>query len=303
MWCAPLMLVSSRIRDKDHFLTCQGGLLVLSADQLETYRSEGFVLLEGFLSGDEIDVLDREFEEIVSVPTDATIYEHGTDIVRGHHGAHQTNAVFANLVRLERFLSAAEAVVDSSVYVHQFKINAKRALVGDLWEWHQDFQFWHAEDGMPAPRAVNFAIFLDEVTEFNGPLTVVPGSHSGALVPVVERPDTSWEDTLAAALRYKITVDALSRATRDRQLVAPKGARGTVLMFDCTLLHASAPNMSAHDRRMAILTYNSTENALEPVPEPRPEFVAARDFSPLHRVADDALLESSNGANEAALRS
>jgi ectoine hydroxylase len=261
---------------------------LLTADQLAAYRSDGYLLLEKFFTFDEVDVLGSEFERLVRTKSEATIYEAGTGVVRGHHGAHLVNDVFSDLVRLERFLDAAEAVLDSRVYVHQFKINAKRALVGELWEWHQDFQFWRAEDGMPRPRAVNFAIFLDEVTEFNGPLMFVPGSQAEGLVPVDERPGT-WKDTLASALRYQVSVSDLAEATRGRELVAPKGARGTVLMFDCTLLHASAPNMSAHDRRMAIVSYNSVDNALVPVANPRPEFVAARDFTPLDRVPDDAL--------------
>jgi len=268
-------------------------LHVLTAEQFDMYRSDGYLLLEDFFVDAEIDLLDREFEQIVQVDSEATIREEGADAVRGHHGAHLVNDVYADLVRLERFIDVAEALLGSKVYVHQFKINAKRALVGDRWEWHQDYQFWRAEDGMPSARAVNFAIFLDEVTEFNGPLTLVSGSHAGGLVPVDERPGT-WEDTLASALRYKVSVADLAEATQGRELVAPKGRRGTVLMFDCTLLHASAPNMSAHDRRMAIVSYNSIENVLTPVPTPRPEFVAARDFTPLERLPDDALRRRSH---------
>jgi hypothetical protein len=29
------------------------------------------------------------------------------------------------------------------VYIHQFKINAKAAFTGEVWQWHQDFPTWH----------------------------------------------------------------------------------------------------------------------------------------------------------------
>lgn len=261
---------------------------MLTADQLAAYQSEGFLLLENLFADDEVALLGREFERLIQARGEATIFESGTDEVRGFHGPHLVNSVFSDLIRLERFMDAAEAVLDSKVYVHQFKINAKRALVGDLWEWHQDFQFWHAEDGLPRPRAVSFAIFLNEVTEFNGPLIIVPGSHTDGLTPVDELPGT-WKDTLSASMRYKISASNLVNATRDRTLVAPKGAPGTVLMFDCNILHGSAPNMSAHDRRMAIISYNSVENVPAPRANPRPEFLAARDFTPLDRLPDNAL--------------
>lgn len=47
--------------------------------------------------------------------------------------------------------------------MHQFKINAKPAFGGQVWTWHQDFINWHIHDGMPEARAMNIAIFLDDV--------------------------------------------------------------------------------------------------------------------------------------------
>ena len=54
------------------------------------------------------------------------------------------------------------------VYVHQFKLNAKAAFEGDVWQWHQDYGTWARDDGMPEPRAMNIAVFLDEVLPING---------------------------------------------------------------------------------------------------------------------------------------
>jgi len=42
-------------------------------------------------------------------------------------------------------------------------------LHGDVWQWHQDYGTWKRDDGMPEPRAMNIAIFLDEVMPINGP--------------------------------------------------------------------------------------------------------------------------------------
>ena len=65
------------------------------------------------------------------------------------------------------------------------KINAKAAFTGDVWQWHQDYGTWKRDDGMPEPRAMNIAIFLDEVMPINGPLMLVPKSQHAAtaLVP------------------------------------------------------------------------------------------------------------------------
>ena len=68
-------------------------------------------------------------------------------------------------------------IFGDALYMHQFKINGKMAFDGDVWQWHQDYGTWKNDDLMPEPRAMNVAIFLDEVNEFNGPLMFIPGSH------------------------------------------------------------------------------------------------------------------------------
>jgi len=261
----------------------------LTVEQINAYAADGYLVLHDWFDADEVDLLGDEFEKSSAEDSRAVVREDGSDVVRGVHGTHAGNTVFSRLVRLERMLQPARQLLDDDVYVHQFKINAKRALVGDLWEWHQDFQFWRIEDGMREPRAVNFAVFLDDVTEFNGPLMVVPGSHTGGTLPVVQRSGIHWRDTLAARLKYEITPDTLRTAVRDRGLVAPKGTRGTVLIFHCNILHGSAPNMSAEDRRVLLVSYNSARNTLAPLADPRPEFLASHDFTPLTALPDDSL--------------
>ena len=37
-----------------------------------------------------------------------------------------------------------EQVFGEQVYMHQYKINAKAAFTGDVWQWHQDYGTWRA---------------------------------------------------------------------------------------------------------------------------------------------------------------
>ena len=79
--------------------------------------------------------------------------------------------------------SPAMQLFGEPVYMHQFKINGKMAFDGDVWQWHQDYGTWMNDDLMPEARAMNVAIFLDEVNEFNGPLMFIPGSHKQGALP------------------------------------------------------------------------------------------------------------------------
>ncbi len=50
-----------------------------------------------------------------------------------------------------RRASRATARSDKT-YIHQFKINGKAAFDGDVWQWHQDYGTWKADDDMPEAR-------------------------------------------------------------------------------------------------------------------------------------------------------
>jgi ectoine hydroxylase len=181
------------------------------------------------------------------------------------------------------------------VYVHQFKINAKAACGGEVWAWHQDYVFWLKEDGMPAPRVTNVMVFLDEVNEFNGPLLLIPGSHREGVVDDEGRPaaasgEPAWMANVGAELKYSLKRERVAALARRSGIVAPKGKAGSVLFFDANVFHGSAPNMSPFGRAIVISTYNSVENRPMPRAEPRPEFLAGRDYAALVPVEDDALL-------------
>jgi ectoine hydroxylase len=191
-------------------------------------------------------------------------------------------------------------LLDGPVYVYQFKINAKVAFQGDVWEWHQDYIFWQREDGVPEPRLVTACIFLDEVNEFNGPLMLVPGSHHGGViepprtggVPAGYEESPEWIASLTADLKYSVDKESLARLMSGSGIVAPKGPAGSVLLFHPNVVHGSVPNMSPFDRKLALVTYNSVAN--RQTANARPEFLVARGAEALSPVADDALL----GPNE-----
>jgi ectoine hydroxylase len=52
-------------------------------------------------------------------------------------------------------------------------------------------------------------------------------------------------------------------------------------------VHGSAPNISPFNRTIVIITFNSVANALPPMPNPRPEFLASRTSKEIVPVADD----------------
>jgi ectoine hydroxylase len=272
----------------------------LTREQLAQYQNEGFLLLEDQFSQVEIDMMRAEIPVIFAQDSPARVLEKGTAVVRSVYGCHATNQIFGCLSRHPRLAGPAMQILDHSIYLYQFKINAKAAFVGDTWEWHQDFIFWHKEDGLPRPAAINAAVYLDEVNEFNGPMFLIPRSHKYGMIDAEmaeksadkrvelnrhysDKPN--WISNLTATLKYSLPKEIIQDLVSEHGIAAPKGRRGSVLFFDCNAVHSSAANMSPFDRMLALASYNRTDNL--PTKLDRPDFLVSRDFTSLNLVSDD----------------
>ena len=97
-------------------------------------------------------------------------------------------------------------------------------------------------------------LFLDEITEFNGPLMFIPGSHRRGPAP------TSLDTTTTSFPLWTVEPDVVGRLADQGGLVCPKGKPGTVLIFGDTVIHASPPNMSPWPRRIFSLIVNPVSN-------------------------------------------
>jgi ectoine hydroxylase len=259
--------------------------------QLKAYQETGFLLLPERFSRREVASMKAELPALFAEESPRRVVEKDGNRVRSVYGSHATNEVFNRLSRDPRIVRPAQQLLGSDVYIYQFKVNAKAAFAGDVWEWHQDFIFWAKEDGMPVPRVVNVVVFLDEVNEFNGPMYLIPGSHRQQMIDASPndaalddgyRGGPAWISNLTAALKYSLDQENVARMAVRCGMTSPKGPAGSVLFFHSNLFHCSPNNMSPFDRSIAIVTYNSTQNV--PVPNgkpPRPDFLCGRDARPI----------------------
>jgi ectoine hydroxylase len=176
--------------------------------------------------------------------------------------------------------------------MHQFKINAKAAFDGEVWQWHQDYGTWARDDGMPEPRAMNISVFLDEVMPINGPLMLVPKSHKYGVLPAGhDKQTTSYP-------LWTLDHETVTRLVAEGGIIAPAGKPGAVLMFHGNLVHGSAGNITPYSRKIVYLTLNAVSNYIRT--PTRAEWIAHRDFTPIEPVADDALLEFARSYRTAA---
>jgi ectoine hydroxylase-related dioxygenase (phytanoyl-CoA dioxygenase family) len=278
----------------------------LTTSHVDRYREQGFLLQSDCFSAAELAPLRRALPGVFAEESPRRVLE-TNGRVRSVYGSHQTDAVFGILACHPRLVEAARRLLGGDVYVYQFKINAKIAFAGDVWDWHQDYVFWLHEDGLPEPRVTTAVVFLDDVTEFNGPMYFIPSSHREGVIETPARAERDrayaaspdWISNLTANLKYSLRQEAVAALVRRFGIVAPKGPAGSVLFFDGNVLHASPSNISPFDRVIVLVTYCRTDVVAAAVPTPRPTFLASRDPRPITMVADDALLALVGGVRGA----
>jgi len=259
----------------------------LTDAQHETFRRDGYLFFPGLFSTDEVRLLNDAVPALYARREIYNVREKGSEAVRTNFAAHLYSDPFARLARHPRMVGPVSQLLSERVYMHQFKINGKMAFEGDVWQWHQDYGTWKNDDLMPAERAMNVAIFLDEVNEFNGPLMFIPGSHRRGVI------DARHDLTTTSYPLWTIDND-LIRALVDRAggrhggIVAPKGPPGSMLLFHSCLVHASTSNLSPWDRVSVYLSLCAVSNHIRRFK--RPEYIAHRDFTPIELLPDDCLL-------------
>lgn len=256
----------------------------LSPEQLARFRRDGFLVLEQRLPATDTEAFLAEFDacardgDLLRQPY--AVAEPGGEALRSLFAVHELSARCDRLTRSPWLLDAVTQILGSDVYIHQSRINAKPAFTGRGFDWHSDFETWHAEDGMPRMRALSVSISLTDNQPLNGPLMLVPGSQHTFLPTVGATPQRYWERSLRRQQQGVPEREDLRRQIAAGGIETVAGGAGTVLLFDCNVLHASADNLSPWRRSNLFFVYNSVDNPLQApfaANGPRPAWLASRD--------------------------
>ena len=259
----------------------------LSPAQAAQFDRDGYLFFPGLFDADEVKALTDEVPALYARREAYNVHERGSDAVRTNFAAHLTSAPFARLARHPRMVEPVMQLLDEPVYMHQFKINGKMAFEGDVWQWHQDYGTWLNDDQMPTERAMNIAIFLDDVNAYNGPLMFIPGSHKRGVIDA--RHDLTTTSYPLWTVDNALIAQLVARAGgKNGGIVSPTGPAGSMIVFHSCLVHASASNLSPWNRVAVYLSLCAVSNHIRR--HKRPEYIAHRDFTPITLLGDDCLL-------------
>ncbi len=246
---------------------------LFTPEQEARYREDGFIVLRGLLSPEEVELLvhfarnDQQLAQSAYGRRDAT-----GQPVRLALWNEPDTPPYGLLSRLPRIADRAEQLLEEEVYHWHTKLILKEPRVGGAWEWHQDYGYWY-EFGCLYPRLLTVWIALDPSTGENGCLQVLRGSHKLGRIDHGTTGDQTGAD-----------LERVQEAMKRHEHVYVEAEPGDAVFFHCNLLHRSDQNRSEKPRWSIICCYNVRSNSPYKQPSRHPA------YRPLPRVAENALL-------------
>lgn len=260
----------------------------LEPEHIRTFEDTGVLVIPNLLSSTLVAALDAEVGALAEDDDvrarEEAVLEPGGGALRSLFAVHELDGLLGAVTKDHQLVRIARQLLGGDVYIHQSRINLKPGFRGKEFYWHSDFETWHAEDGMPRMRAVSASVLLTPNDPWNGPLLTISGSHKWFTSCVGETPPEHFRESLR---KQEIGVpddDSLRELARRGQIQQALGPAGTVVFFECNVMHGSNGNISPDPRRNVFLVFNSVENTLEEpfaAPAPRPEHIASRTFDPV----------------------
>jgi len=260
----------------------------LSIEQIDSYKEKGYLIIKDLFISNEIENLNtaaEKFKDKIDLPN---IIRERNGAIRSVFAPHQIDESFDWLYRQERIVKPVEQLLESQVYLYQFKINTKRGLDGEWWEWHQDFPYWHLDDGVKFPNMISVMILFQDTNVLQGPLILIPGSHKNGIVNFEhkihldnannEEQVTGLMNSLGVDLKYTVKKELIRNCLKQDSPIICEGTVGTCIFFHPNLFHASNANLLPFDRNTAIITYNDIYNLPSEKTSIRPDFLCSRNI-------------------------
>ena len=227
----------------------------LSGEQIDAYRRDGYVALSGVIDAQRIEELRAVTERFVDRSRAIRASDDLFDLDPRHCAQTPTLRRIKNPAdndpsyRWVAFESPIPDIVADligpDIKFHHSKLNLKGGRVGAPVEWHQDAAFYpHSNDDVLA-----VGLLLDDATADNGCLVVLPGSHREAV-------HDHYDDAGRFVGRMRQEDIRRFDGRKGQLLELPAGS---IHIHNYRLIHWSAPNTSAGDRRLLINAYSAAD--------------------------------------------
>lgn len=218
---------------------------LVTARMREQYATDGYFVLERVLTDEQLELL-RSGAQYSMDKLDREMDEAGVDRIGiNARGKRYFSAmIYRDRLELRRFLFSdtmaqiCRATLGSTAYLFWEQYVIKAGDPDTAFSWHQDSGYVH-EDHEPY---LTCWIALDDVTEENGSVYLLPYSRSGIRSYVRHIPDPE-------------TNDLVGYFGSDPG-VAVTAPAGSIVVFSSVVLHRSGPNLTDRLRRVYLAQYS-----------------------------------------------
>ena len=214
-------------------------------EHLRRFRDDGFFVLENVIPQHDLQALRDECQRFID-ERDEEMDRLGVDTIDlDHRGRRYFVHAYEKSTEVRRFLFSdlmaglARATLGETVYLFNEQYVVKAAEQGMKFGWHQDGGFIE----YPHRPYLTCWITLDDVTEANGTVYLLPYSRAGTREVVPHVHDKETND------RIGYTGD-----DPGDPVVVPAGS---VACFSSTVLHRSGPNATDRMRRVYLAQYSA----------------------------------------------
>ena len=217
---------------------------MLTEAQKDFYAENGYVLIENAVTPEQLARMQQITDSLIEGARHVTENDAVYDLDTGHAPdnprltriklPHKQDPYFWEILTQSRVTEVLTGLLGPDTFINTSKLNTKAPGGGAAVEWHQDWAFYpHTNDSLLA-----FGLMLEDVTEDNGPLMVIPGSHRG---PVLSH---HVNGVFAGAVNPDDPLFDQDKA------VTLTGKAGDMTVHHVRILHGSAPNVSARARKI-----------------------------------------------------
>ena len=160
---------------------------MLTQEQIDRYHADGYIAVENVLSDDLVAELRRVTDDFVERSRAVTDHTDVFDLEPGHtpeaprlrrlKGPIDQHPVYDRALRDDGVLDIVAQLIGHGIRTNGNKLNMKSPGYGSAVEWHQDWAFYpHSNDDVLA-----VGVAMDDMTEENGCMLMIPGSHRGPI--------------------------------------------------------------------------------------------------------------------------
>jgi len=216
----------------------------------QNFREDGFIILREFVSKEQIEKIQREFDRYVEkitpkVKRGDVFYEElgNAGTLKQLHNMFEYDEFFFQLVNNKRFIELAEFLLDDPVQVFDLEWFNKPPKIGLESPPHQDNYYFQLQP----PKALTMWLAMDLVNEENGCVRYIPGSNLLPLREHYHRTD-----------RVGFSQGIVDYGEEDSKNEVPAYVKpGDVIIHDCRTIHRANSNQSDKNRRAFGFIYRS----------------------------------------------